>query len=134
MPQVKYVAVFGYYEFSDGTVAAVTRAKDKRVGDYEDILFGLPGGKVETGENLIEALERECIEEGWDISLCDIGDIFYTECFDEYICIWYRLGGIEPRLVKANKELERGIIATRIHHTHLHGLGNDNAVKVLKGS
>ena len=57
-------AVFAVVEIADGLYAATTRAKDRG----EEGRIGLPGGKVDPGESPVEALVRECAEEGWVIS------------------------------------------------------------------
>lgn len=58
-----YFAVFAVAPVSSG-LAATTRAADR--GEAGRI--GLPGGKVDPGETPVEALIRECAEEGWSIS------------------------------------------------------------------
>jgi len=50
-------AVIAVAKTSDGMIAATSRPN-------EPGRIGLPGGKVEDGETLIQALRRECTEEG----------------------------------------------------------------------
>ena len=57
-------AVFAIVEVEPDKFAATTRAKDKG----EEDRIGLPGGKVDPGEDPIEAVIRESEEEGWKIT------------------------------------------------------------------
>ena len=56
-------AVFVFAQLSDGSWAATTRAADR--GEAGRI--GLPGGKVDAGEDPRAAALREAAEEGWAI-------------------------------------------------------------------
>lgn len=69
MNEEKYYAVFAYSLQGGGKVAAVTRPEGG---------IGLPGGKVEENETNIEALRRECEEEGWLINIKDYAKPFFV--------------------------------------------------------
>jgi ADP-ribose pyrophosphatase YjhB (NUDIX family) len=56
-------AVFAVAPLSNGYFAATTRAADRG----ESGKIGLPGGKVDPGENPVQALIREAREEGWEL-------------------------------------------------------------------
>ena len=53
---IKYAAAVLVYDEINGLVLGVSRKDNPNI-------FGLCGGKVETGESFIEAAARECIEE-----------------------------------------------------------------------
>ena len=74
----KYFAVFAYNLRGNGDVASVTRPEGG---------IGLPGGKVEKGENEIEALRRECEEEGWLIQIKDRTKPFFERETKDGNCI-----------------------------------------------
>jgi hypothetical protein len=57
-------AVFVVAPVDGGGYAATTRAADRG----ETGRIGLPGGKVDPGEAPVDALVRECAEEGWTIA------------------------------------------------------------------
>lgn len=57
-------AVFALIKLDENQYAGTTRAADRN----ESGRVGLPGGKVDPGESDIEALIRECEEEGWKIT------------------------------------------------------------------
>ena len=67
-PQVAVGAIV----IHDGTLLMVRRGKEPGRG-----LWSLPGGKVETGEYLAEALRREVVEEtGLEVTVGDLVGIF----------------------------------------------------------
>lgn len=115
-------AVFVVVEIEPGIVAATTRAADRN----EAGKIGLPGGKVDPGESLIQAAIREAYEEGWDVS--DINDIpFYTQQVDEFQVYWFKA----QTAVKLDnfKEMHRiQPIMVSIEDIAKSGYGNDNAV------
>lgn len=87
----------------NGLVAATTRPDGK---------LGLPGGKAEPGESLVDTLIRECEEEGWKIGRIDPAWIRQENIDDEYLCYWFVVGAAEP--LAKYKDQHRGIIPIRI--------------------
>ncbi len=79
-------AVFAVAFRGDGTteVAGTTRAADR--GEHGRI--GLPGGKVDPGESPVEALVRECAEEGWALSGVSDTPVHVAEV-DGRLVHWY---------------------------------------------
>jgi len=72
-------AVFVFIQDEQGRVLCVTRPIEK--AKYEGD-FGLPGGIVEEGETLIDAMWREAFEEGIDVEFVNpafIQAIHYPE-------------------------------------------------------
>jgi len=76
------VAVFGVVENEQGEVLLL-KARDKNAWMF-------PGGQVETGENLIEALQRETMEESG--MAVEVGKLF---CVDSNTCSYKGYGGYE---------------------------------------
>lgn len=87
---MKHVVVTGIVKRKDGKVLIVKRKKDEEIHGG---LWVFPGGKVNEGENVFEALKRELKEEvGLDVSdemerISDYeferpnGDVTFGECF-----------------------------------------------------
>ncbi len=69
----------------NGGYAATTRAKDRG----EEGKVGLPGGKIDKGENPIEAAIRESKEEGWEIKGV-YPEIFHQQLVDGKLVWWFR--------------------------------------------
>ena len=59
----KFFAVFVLVNTINDLYAATTRPSD--IGEEGQI--GLPGGKIDEGENILDAAYRECKEEGWEV-------------------------------------------------------------------
>jgi len=56
---------------------------------YRDHRWGLPGGSPEPGENLKEALIRECKEElGLDVTIKYLSGIYYHAEFNSHVAIF----------------------------------------------
>lgn len=74
---------------NDDEVICTTRPEDAKVA------FGLPGGKVDGDETLLEALKRECAEEGVDISNCINFEVVQHEIIEDFSVFWYRILDVE---------------------------------------
>lgn len=66
----------------EGLIAATTRPN-------EPGRIGLPGGKVDPGETPLEALRRECHEEGWDVKIHDAAEPQHADYLDGKLVWWY---------------------------------------------
>lgn len=71
-------AVFVVVETNNGLYAATTRVEGG---------IGLPGGKIDKGETLLDAAYRECAEEGWLINKID-DKILHEYVVDDKLIIW----------------------------------------------
>ena len=93
----------GGLAFRDSAVLLVQRAKDPGRG-----MWSIPGGAVKTGETLVQALQREMMEEvGLEVEVGplvevidrivpdDDGRILYHYIIMDYLC--YPASGEEPR-------------------------------------
>lgn len=80
-----FFAVFGYCLQGNGRVASVTRPEGG---------IGLPGGKLEEGETEIEALRRECEEEGWLIKIEDNVKPFYVRSTEHGLIGYYKVESV----------------------------------------
>ena len=122
------VSVFAVINTKDG-ILVTTRPEDKNVP------FGLPGGKVDTGEDLKEALIRECFEEGVDIK--HISDLLFIKIREEYldngIVHWFHILGT-PTILEDYKEKYRGIEVTHktIEEVAVSGYGNSFLLEYFK--
>ncbi|MDD5150172.1 MAG: NUDIX hydrolase [Flavobacterium sp.] len=79
-------AVVGFYINENKQIAVVTR-KDGRIS--------LPGGKVEENETLLDALLRECEEEGWKIISLRVDPIYIKTDETGYETHWFYIHKIE---------------------------------------
>ena len=93
-------AVFVVAVDEKGSFAFTTRPESKTSK------FGLPGGKVDAGESLSDAVIREATEEGWLVTLRS-NDPFYTDIVKGRKIAWFA-GDVVEKLVDY-KEAYRGI-------------------------
>jgi hypothetical protein len=111
---MKPFAVFVISQISPNSFAATTRPNGG---------IGLPGGKVDIGENPIDAVIREAKEEGWEVSL----PIFkvHSQLFDGKMVFWY-VATQPAKKLSVYKEMGRinPILAT-LDEIVNSGLGND---------
>jgi 8-oxo-dGTP pyrophosphatase MutT (NUDIX family) len=86
---------------------------------------GLPGGKIDQGEDEIQAVMREAKEEGWTIHFISINPI-HSQLVDGKMVVWYS-GIIIDRLVDY-KEKSRGIKPVYLTKEEVKnsGFGNEN--------
>jgi tRNA nucleotidyltransferase (CCA-adding enzyme) len=115
-------AVFVVHQFPDGTIAATTRPSD-RSGDDEGVRYGLPGGKVDPGEDPMEAAIRESEEEGWSVNGLDFR---YAAEVQGKLVWWYHAKKALP--LTDYKERHRGIRPIKVGMDKLQGFGNDVAI------
>ena len=94
-------AVFALAKVGSGAYAATTRPADR--GQAGKI--GLPGGKLDPGEDPIEAVERECREEGWDITIKDREPIQKLRVDGKMV--WWYQGAPNPKMLTDYKEKHR---------------------------
>lgn len=110
-------AVFVVAKDSQGRVAATTRAADRG----ESGKIGLPGGKVDPGENPKDAAQRESHEEGWDIT---VGEVIHKALVDGNMVWWY--SGQNPKQLSFYKEKNRiKNVWSNIDQISKSGYGND---------
>lgn len=55
-----FVGVHGYFKNSNGEVLVLQRASTNR---YKPLKWDVPGGKMQSGEDIVVALKREVLEE-----------------------------------------------------------------------
>lgn len=112
-------AVFVLARAGDG-YAATTRP----VGSSDAGKIGLPGGKVDPGETPLEAVKRECTEEGWDVEIINHKPI-HKQIVNGKLIWWYR--GVNPKMLSTYKEMHRlsPVIVTREQIINA-GKGNEN--------
>lgn len=125
----KKEAVFAIIHFHSGLVGAVTTCPLKRVNNPEYPLFGLPGGKVDPGESHIQALKRECVEEGFGGILDFNSSPIHQVEYGGFDCYWYAAIRVtsQAELFFNYKEKRRGITPVIMHYSHITGLDNEVA-------
>jgi len=76
------LSVHGVFLNEDGKVLQLKAT-------YADKLWGLPGGSLEPGETIHEALIRECKEEiGADIDVLYMSGMYFHKTYNSHACIF----------------------------------------------
>jgi 8-oxo-dGTP pyrophosphatase MutT (NUDIX family) len=83
----------GFNDFYRISAHAVITDKENRVlllkATYNDKTWGLPGGAIEPGETVHDAIRRECIEElGSAIEIQYMSGIYYHSYYNSHVCIF----------------------------------------------
>ncbi len=114
---MKTHAVFAVW-MQDGNYVAVTRPGGVRIG--------FPGGKLERGEGEIEALYRECEEEGVIFGKNFAPILIQTLQMDGKIYKWFWMSKNDYKFTQDHKEAFRGIRAEIVDEKVIviSGLGN----------
>lgn len=122
MFDIKPFAVFVVSPVHGSGYAATTRASDR--GEYGRI--GLSGGKVDVGENPIDAAYRESKEEGWLVFNIDPNPI-QKKSVDGKVVWWYK--AISAKMLSDFKEKGRiqPIIVSK-QDILKSGYGNDSLI------
>lgn len=116
-------AVFVVAKLGTDMVAGTTRAADRN----ESGRIGLPGGKIDAGEDPVTAAIRESEEEGWKVEIVNKTPI-HQDIVDGRVVWWYE--GINPVKLTDYKEKNRITpIPCRIEDILKSGYGNENLNK-----
>lgn len=112
-------AVFVVAPQPGGKLAVTTRPTDKGGG------YGLPGGKVDSGEDPLAAALRESREEGWEIESIDPEPIHRAEV-DGNLVHWYTASG-KSKPLEEYKEKHRGVkpLSLKYEDAAATGFGNE---------
>lgn len=103
-----------------GGYAATTRAEDRG----ETGRIGLPGGKIDSGEDYIEAAYRESREEGWEVTGID-PEIIHKQLVDGKMIYWVKAKSAKMLFSYKEKGRITPIVATR-EEVLKSGYGNEN--------
>jgi len=72
--------------------AVITNGKQQVLqvkATYDGGQWGLPGGSLEPGETVHEALVRECLEElGCEVEVCYMSGMYYHQAYNAHACIF----------------------------------------------
>lgn len=87
--------------------AVITDADDNVLllkANYGNFDFGLPGGGLEPGETIHQALQRECLEElGVGVNCLYLSGVYYHSAFDSQAFI-FRCDLADQKLIKLSDE------------------------------
>lgn len=97
----KPFAVFALARVGSGGYAATTRPADR--GQAGKI--GLPGGKLDPGEDPLEAVLRECEEEGWSVRISNREPI--QKLMVDGKMVWWYQADPNPKILTQYKEKHR---------------------------
>jgi len=76
------LSVHGVFTNSDGKILQLKAT-------YGDSYWGLPGGALEPGESIHDALHRECHEElGVEISVLYMSGMYFHKAYNSHACIF----------------------------------------------
>ena len=75
------------------SVHAVILNDEKKVlqlkATYQEKRWGLPGGSLDVGETIHQALLRGCREEiGIDVKILYLSGVYYHQAYDSHVCIF----------------------------------------------
>ena len=122
-------AVFIFARTQNGLWAATTRAADRG----ESGRIGLPGGKVDPGETLIDAAIRKAGEEGWRIASSVALVLVHTGTIEGRPVYWFfAQGGVATKRSRYKEMGRISPIYATLSDISASGYGNDDAVKSLQ--
>ncbi len=75
--------------------------------NYGDKNWGLPGGALEPGETVHEALERECQEElGQKVIINELTGVYYHKAFESQVILFKCEIDVNQDIIISNEHLE----------------------------
>jgi len=87
---------------------------------YDGCRWGLPGGSVDPGETIHEALYRECREElGLEVNIFYLSGVYYHKAYNSHSCIF-------------RCELEKGNIKLSSEHSEYRYISLDELSEVQR--
>jgi ADP-ribose pyrophosphatase YjhB (NUDIX family) len=113
-------AAFAVIVLPNGRIAGTTRPSGG---------VGLPGGKVEPGENPVQAAVREAAEEGWDVH-CK-GHVVHDQLVDGKLVMWISFERAERRAEWREKGRVEPVELT-VDEIETSGMGNDVVARKIR--